>query len=162
MLYGDRLIPEHQLPPIYVPPLKKKKQSLSPKGVTNPAMYNQTSSASSVVEISPDQKKQPLKIHRREEPIFAPRSLFDRPTPAVAKLRRDYRLQKFNCRPLSMVTSPIPKAIGPGGAVTFPIVSPTPGTVAVSKSAGQAADLPDWVTTEEYSMLQVTHYYYST
>ena len=41
---------------------------------------------------------------RRDDSTFAPRSLFDRPTPQVAKLRRDFKLQKYR----GIVRSPIP------------------------------------------------------
>lgn len=35
------------------------------------------------------------KQQRKEEALYAPRSLFDRPSPALTKMRRDFKQQKF-------------------------------------------------------------------
>jgi len=111
-----------------------------------------------------------IKIHRRDEPIFAPRSLFDRPSPAVAKLRRDYKLQKMNMasqnRLYTPPMSPSPPTVLPvlgksplgAGAVTFPVSLPaSPKSLAtVPPSTPAAPDFLEWLSTEDYSLLQVS------
>jgi len=103
------------------------------------------------------------KINRRDEPIFAPRSLFDRPSPALAKMRRDYKIQKLSKPgarfPGSMGTvSPggqgSPKAIGPG-PIAFP--APTPKAHAMSYNP-PIPDLLEWSVQEDNQLLQVDLY----
>lgn len=100
----------------------------------------------------PSSKKSPSKVARRDEPIFAPRSLFDRPSPALAKLRRDYRLQKYSVRP------PVPAAVktvlGPG-SVTFPII-PSPSA---KPPPPPPADMAEWMVAEDSALLTVIYFY---
>ncbi|CAG7833591.1 unnamed protein product [Allacma fusca] len=153
-LYDYDLIPESNLPPVYQPPKKDKKpvvipvpnvkQSIIPVPVlTNLPDEEVVTPLNSTIE-----KKSP-KVPRRDEPIFAPRSLFDRPSPAMAKLRRDYRLQKYNCRPV--VTAALNKSsLGPG-AITFPIVHPT-STKAPSPPPQHES--VEWMIAEDHALLQ--------
>lgn len=50
--------------------------------------------------------RRPMKI-RKEDNYFPPRSLFDRPSPALAKLRRDLKAQRDrgNFKPLIQITT---------------------------------------------------------
>lgn len=50
--------------------------------------------------------RRPIKI-RKEDNYFPPRSLFDRPSPALAKLRRDLKAQRDrgNFKPLIQITT---------------------------------------------------------
>lgn len=51
-------------------------------------------------------RRRPIKI-RKEDNYFPPRSLFDRPSPALAKLRRDLKTQRYrgNFKPLIQITT---------------------------------------------------------
>ncbi|XP_037816114.1 helicase domino isoform X2 [Lucilia sericata] len=73
-MYDVEPIPESELPPVYVK--KEYKRSRSEAGFMI------------------DGNKRPAKI-RREEMFCAPRSLFDRPSPAIAKIRRDLKNQRY-------------------------------------------------------------------
>lgn len=66
-------MPESHLPPIYVK--REYKRSRTEAGFSGEA-------------------RRAPKI-RKEDNYFAPRSLFDRPSPALAKLRRDLKLQRY-------------------------------------------------------------------
>lgn len=50
--------------------------------------------------------RRPMKV-RKEDNYFPPRSLFDRPSPALAKLRRDLKTQRYrgNFKPLIQITT---------------------------------------------------------
>ncbi|XP_065370564.1 helicase domino [Calliphora vicina] len=73
-MYDVEPIPESELPPIFIK--KEYKRSRSEAGFMI------------------DGNKRPAKI-RREEMFCAPRSLFDRPSPAIAKIRRDLKNQRY-------------------------------------------------------------------
>lgn len=73
-MYDVEPIPESELPPVYIK--KEYKRSRSEAGFLV------------------DGNKRPTKI-RREEMFCAPRSLFDRPTPAIARIRRDLKNQRY-------------------------------------------------------------------
>ena len=150
-LYHKEIIPEAELPPVYVPPLKKK-TTVSPKATTIPG-YPPLIPSPTLMDISSDQKKLPLKPHKREEPIFAPKSLFERPNPQVNKLRRDFKLQKHN-RPAHVSTAALPpipsKPLGPE-SISFPVVSPP-----LPKGASPAGlDNPPWNVQEDNALLEV-------
>ncbi|XP_059614802.1 helicase domino isoform X2 [Phlebotomus argentipes] len=72
-LYELETMPESQLPPVYVK--KEYKRSRSEAG------------------LYVDSRRQ-VKV-RKEDTYYPPRSLFDRPSPALAKMRRDLKLQKY-------------------------------------------------------------------
>lgn len=155
-LYDYDIMMEDHLPPVYVPKYPKKPTTpVSP--VAKPSGIEKTPEpvkevTPEVVELdtdSPPTKKSP-KIGRREDPIFAPKSLFDRPAPALAKLRRDYRAQRYSCRPVSQ----IPKTtLGPG-SITFPIVAPG---AQKAPPPPAPADSPDWLIAEDHSLVQVRY-----
>lgn len=82
---------------------------------------------------------------RKEESLFAPRSLFDRPSPALAKMRRDMKLQR--CRGIMRSTSALP------GLKPSAIAKPMP----------EPENMPEWVIHEDWALLQVIllkNYYY--
>lgn len=72
-LYEPEVIPESQLPLPYVK--KDYKRSRSEAGFYLDG-------------------RRPLKV-RKEDNYYPPRSLFDRPSPAVAKIRRDLKIQRY-------------------------------------------------------------------
>ncbi|XP_013100224.2 helicase domino [Stomoxys calcitrans] len=73
-MYDIEPIPETELPPVYVK--KEYKRSRSDAGFLM------------------DGNKRPAKM-RREEMFCAPRSLFDRPSAAIARIRRDLKNQRY-------------------------------------------------------------------
>ncbi|XP_061388669.1 helicase domino [Musca vetustissima] len=73
-LYDLEPIPETELPPVYIK--KEYKRSRSDAGFLV------------------DGNKRPAKM-RREEMFCAPRSLFDRPSAAIARIRRDLKNQRY-------------------------------------------------------------------
>lgn len=81
-LYDMNVMSESQLPPIYV---KKEavKRSRHEAGLSD--------------------SRRALKIPRKDE-SFYPRSLFERPSPALVKMRRDLKLQKYR----GIIRPPIP------------------------------------------------------
>jgi len=167
-LYDYAIMNESQLPPVYVSKHPKKAPTpVSPVTKPSAAGIGAVLLGGTVGEKTAEPPKEPVaegvlmdvdadsspskkspKVARREDPIFAPKSLFDRPTPAMAKLRRDLRLQRYSCRP----PSASPKAtLGPG-SITFPIVAPaTPKT----PPPPTPSDSMDWLIAEDYSLLQV-------
>jgi len=76
---------------------------------------------------------------RKEESLYAPRSLFDRPSPALAKMRRDMKLQR--CR--GIVRSPS----------TLPGLKPP----VIAKPMPEPENVPEWVIHEDWALLQVIH-----
>lgn len=84
-MYEQELIPESELPPVYV--RKEIKRSRADAGFLIDG-------------------RRPMKI-RKEDNYFPPRSLFDRPSPALAKLRRDLKLQRYrgNFKPMIQMTT---------------------------------------------------------
>lgn len=81
-LYDQEIIPEDQLPAVYIK--KDYKRSRLEAGFFT------------------DGRRQ-IKM-RKEDHFYAPRSLFDRPAPALAKMRRDLKLQRYRgiYRPLQI------------------------------------------------------------
>lgn len=79
-LYDQDVIPESELPPVYIK--KEVKRTRADAGFFIDG-------------------RRPVKI-RKEDNYFPPRSLFDRPSPALAKLRRDLKIQRYrgNFKPL--------------------------------------------------------------
>lgn len=93
-LYDTAVMSESQLPPVYV--RKESKRS------RHDAAF-------------PDSRRA-LKVARKDDSTYAPRSLFDRPSPALVKMRRDIKLQKYR----GIVRAPVPV---PGMKVP-PVVKP--------------------------------------
>ncbi|XP_020713427.2 helicase domino isoform X2 [Ceratitis capitata] len=73
-MYEMSPIPETELPPVYIK--KDYKRSRGDAGFTL------------------DGNRRPLKM-RREDNYVAPRSIFDRPSPAIARIRRDLKNQRY-------------------------------------------------------------------
>lgn len=84
-MYEREIIPESELPPVYVK--KEIKRSRADAGFVLDG-------------------RRPVKV-RKEDTYFPPRSLFDRPTPALAKLRRDLKMQFYrgNFKPIIQMTT---------------------------------------------------------
>lgn len=80
----------------------------------------------------------PVKVRQREDTLMhAPRSLFDRPSPALIKMRQELRLQRYRglMRPAvqNMLKPQLP-------------VKPLP----------EPEHVPDWVIQEDWTILQVS------
>lgn len=96
-LYDINVMSESQLPPVYIK--KEGKRSRHEAGLID--------------------SRRALKIQRKEDSVYAPRSIFERPSPALVKMRRDLKLQKY--RGIVRPTAPIP---GMKLAVSKPTVDP--------------------------------------
>lgn len=76
---------------------------------------------------------------RKEETVYAPRSLFDRPSPALAKLRRDLKLQRFR----GIVRPPVP-------IPNLHLKTPAPPI----RPPEEAENTPEWLVHEDWILLQ--------
>ncbi|EFX80979.1 hypothetical protein DAPPUDRAFT_21484, partial [Daphnia pulex] len=114
-LYETRIMDEASLPPVYV-----RKELKRPRKES--------------VQAPPDDAKV-----RKEETVYAPRSLFDRPSPALAKLRRDLKLQKFR----GIVRPPIPL---PNLTLKTPALPIRP--------IEENENTPEWLVHEDWILLQ--------
>lgn len=87
--------------------------------------------------------RRPTKVRHKEESVFAPRSLFDRPSPALAKMRRDMKLHKIRgmVRPLSSGMS----------GLKPPLL----------KSPNEQENILEWTIHEDWSLLQSIQVYQS-
>ncbi|XP_034338376.2 helicase domino isoform X6 [Magallana gigas] len=103
-LYEPNVMPETQLPPVYI-----KKEHKKPK----------------IESITTRQKKQ-----RKEEQTRVPRSLFDRPTAQLLKIRREHKQKSGLLKPFR----PVPP----------PIVKPN----------ADSSDHPEWLIHEDWALLQ--------
>ncbi|XP_022917364.2 helicase domino isoform X2 [Onthophagus taurus] len=82
-LYDINVMSESQLPPVYVK--KDNKRNRHESGLVD--------------------SRRPFKIHRKDDTMYAPpRSLFERPSPALMKMRRDHKLQKYR----GIIRPPVP------------------------------------------------------
>jgi len=119
-LYEPTTMSEAQLPPVYVKKDRKRTRL-------------ESSSEGRV----------PIKVrsqHREDLSLLhAPRSLFDRPTPALVKMRQDLRLHKFrgSSRPNYLLTS-------------SPLVKSPPPL----KPAPDPEPVPEWLIHEDWAILQ--------
>uniref|UniRef100_A0A182PG60 Myb-like domain-containing protein n=1 Tax=Anopheles epiroticus TaxID=199890 RepID=A0A182PG60_9DIPT len=111
------IIPEAELPPVYIK--KDYKRSRSEAG------------------FYPDGRRPP-KI-RREDTYYAPRSLFDRPTPQMAKLRKEYKLQRYKG-----IIKPFP-----------PMLALKPTTIPMKPPVEPEGGLPEWTVYEDMAILNV-------
>ncbi|XP_034942058.1 helicase domino isoform X5 [Chelonus insularis] len=119
-LYENTLMTENQLPPPYVKKELKRNRTDTP---------------------STDRDgRRPAKIRHKEESVFAPRSLFDRPTPALLKMRRDMKLHKHR----GIIRPPVP----------MPGVKPTMTKVSVEQD-----HVLDWMVHEDWALLQAIQVY---
>lgn len=117
-LYENSPMTEAQLPPVYV----KKELKRSRTETTS----------------NERDGRRPAKIRHKDESVFAPRSLFDRPTPALLKARRDMKLHKH-------------RGIRP--PITITGVKPT-----VLKSI-EPEPMLDWLVHEDWALLQALQVY---
>lgn len=115
-LYDINVMTESQLPPIYI-----KKESKRIRLDTGTLLDPRRS----------------LKVHqRKDDSVYPPRSLFERPSPALVKMRRDIKLQKFR------------------GIVRPPV--PIPGIkLAISKPSIDPPIWHNWTIHEDMALLKV-------
>lgn len=76
--------------------------------------------------------------HRREDAVCAPRSLFDRPSPAVVKIRRELKLQKY--RGIVRPSISLPGGLKPALLTKPPTAEPE--------------NVPEWVVHEDWAVVQ--------
>lgn len=113
-LYDTNVMTEVQLPPVYVK--KENKRSRHEAGLVD--------------------SRRALKIHRKDESMYAPRSLFEKPSPALVKIRRDMKLQRFR------------------GIIRTPV--PMPSTkLTVSKPTSEPPCFHNWTIHEDLALLKV-------
>lgn len=158
-LYEYEAMKEEQLPPIYVPKYPKKPVTplasspvpklisvdKTPDPVAKETVLKDSPEVSEVPEGESSPQKKSPKINRREDSIFAPKSLFDKISPAFVKARREYRYSRYFSRPISQSSK---AALGPG-SITFPIVNPTAQKVPAPPAP---KDSPDWMLAEDYTL----------
>lgn len=79
---------------------------------------------------------------RREDAVHAPRSLFDRPSPAVVKIRRDLKLQKY--RGIMRPSIPLP------GLKPALLTKP---------STAEPENTPEWAVHEDWAVVQAVQHH---
>ncbi|KAK5645453.1 hypothetical protein RI129_006753 [Pyrocoelia pectoralis] len=113
-LYDMSIMTESQLPPVYIK--KDTKRSRLDAGLID--------------------SRRALKIQRKDDSVYAPRSLFERPSPALIKMRRDLKLQKYR------------------GIVRPPV--PMPGVkLSISKPSTDQPCWHNWTVHEDMALLKV-------
>ncbi|XP_046390170.1 helicase domino isoform X2 [Ischnura elegans] len=127
-LYEHTIMSESQLPTVYVKREHKRARAEASHG-------------------SEREGRRPMKV-RKEDSIFSPRSLFDRPTPAIMKMRRDLRLQKFR----GMHRSSVPVGVPVGVKQPSVVGKPVPGS---GLPPGAHDLVADWSIAEDWALLQV-------
>ncbi|KAK7077901.1 hypothetical protein SK128_004066 [Halocaridina rubra] len=120
--YDPSIMPESALPPFYI---KKENKRIRIEPGTGGI------SADGMVSLRRVTK------HRREDAVYAPRSLFDRPSPAIVKIRRDMKLQKY--RGIVRPTIPLP-GLKPSLLTKPPIAEPE--------------NAPEWIVNEDWAIVQ--------
>ncbi|NXE88902.1 EP400 protein, partial [Menura novaehollandiae] len=112
LMYDTTPIPESKLPPVYVRK-ERKRHKTDPSGESG------------------RKKKQ-----RHGETVIPPRSLFDRATPGMLKMRREGKEQKKNIllKQQTQFAKPLPTLVKP------------------ATEAGQ--DNPEWLISEDWALLQ--------
>ncbi|XP_076286564.1 domino helicase isoform X6 [Lasioglossum baleicum] len=124
-LYENTPMSEAQLPPIYIK--KEQKRSRADAGISD----------RDVVLLG----RRAVKMRHKEESVYAPRSLFDRPSPAIMKMRRDMKLHKHR----ATVRPSIP----------LPGLKPSH----MSKSSIDQEHVLDWMIHEDWALLQAIQIY---
>lgn len=79
----------------------------------------------------------PAKMRHKEESVYAPRSLFDRPSPTLMKMRRDMKLHKYRA-----IVRPPMQMLGIKTSSSHTKTIPEPD------------HSPDWMIYEDWSLLQ--------
>nr|XP_042708496.1 E1A-binding protein p400 isoform X14 [Chrysemys picta bellii] len=117
LMYDTNPIPESKLPPVYVRKERKRHKTDPSDGITFLAAGRK--------------KKQ-----RHGEAVIPPRSLFDRATPGMLKMRREGKEQKKNIllKQQTQFAKPLPTLVKPAA------------------EAGQ--DNPEWLISEDWALLQ--------
>ncbi|XP_066594642.1 helicase domino isoform X2 [Prorops nasuta] len=118
-LYDNTPMTEAQLPPIYVK--KGQKRIRSELGIAD------------------QDGRRPMKMrYKNEESVYAPQSLFDRPSPALIKMRRDMKLHKY-----------------------YGIVLPPPSIKSshTTKPMLEQEHTLDWMIHEDWAILQTIQIY---
>ncbi|XP_050722344.1 helicase domino-like [Eriocheir sinensis] len=125
--YDSGIMPESALPPVYV---KKEHKRLK----LEPGAVGGSGEGSCGL-------RRPQK-HRREDAVHAPRSLFDRPSPAVVKIRRDLKLQKY--RGIIRPSIPLP-GLKPALLTKPPTAEPE--------------NTPEWAVHEDWAVVQAVQHH---
>uniref|UniRef100_A0A0K8SA08 Helicase domino n=2 Tax=Lygus hesperus TaxID=30085 RepID=A0A0K8SA08_LYGHE len=114
LLYEQKIISADMLPPVYIKKEKKRTR----------------------VEAGLPEGRLPVKVRPRDDSLMhvAPKSLFDRPTPALIKMRQEMRYHRHRGTP-----RPVTSLVKPLMQVKIP---PEPDYV------------PDWTIQEDHSILQ--------
>ncbi|XP_015114836.1 helicase domino [Diachasma alloeum] len=121
-LYENTPIPESQLPPVYT-----KKDPKRPR-----------------VELPADRDgrdgRRPTKIRHKEDSVYAPRSLFDRPSPALIKMRRDMKLHKYR-------------------TISRPSIQLPGSRPSLSRPTTETDHVLEWMVHEDWALLQAIQVY---
>ncbi|KAG0717332.1 Helicase domino [Chionoecetes opilio] len=117
-------MPESALPPVYIKK-EHKRLKLEPGGSGEGSCG----------------LRRPQKL-RREDAVHAPRSLFDRPSPAVVKIRRDLKLQKYR----GIIRPSIP----------LPGLKPA---LLTKPPAAEPENAPEWAVHEDWAVVQAVQHH---
>lgn len=113
-LYESTPIPECDLPPVYI-----KKELKRPRVETT--TNHTTTSTTSMSASTNDRDNRKVQKRHKDDTVYAPRSLFDRPSAALVKMRRDIKFQKYrgnnnsssnNNNQRSLITLPVAGTAG--------------------------------------------------
>ncbi|XP_064459250.1 helicase domino-like isoform X2 [Ornithodoros turicata] len=127
-LYEPSVMPESSLPAVYI---KREEKRLKADHISTAASRKQKA--------------------RKEDAVHIPKSLFDRPTAAILKMRREAKMQKVK----SLIVS------GPSGTIGGSLSLPTARQAATSGFVGArpivdvCQDTPEWLIHEDWAVLQV-------
>ncbi|KAF8768478.1 Helicase domino like protein [Argiope bruennichi] len=125
--YESSLMHEARLPPVFI---KKEAKRLK---------------IDPIVSVASTRKQ---KV-RKDDMVNIPRSLFDRPSAAILKMRREVKMQKV--KGLMVGTSSLPKP----SIASFPGLKQPPLTVLNKPTMDAHQDRPDWLVQEDWAILQV-------
>ncbi|XP_064088825.1 helicase domino-like [Macrobrachium nipponense] len=120
--YDPSIMPESALPPFYI---KKEHKRIKIEPGTGALANDET------VGLRRVQK------HRREDAVYAPRSLFDRPSPAIVKIRQALKHQKY--RGIVRPSIPLP-GLKPSLLTKPPVAEPE--------------NAPEWTVNEDWAVVQ--------
>ncbi|GBM77545.1 E1A-binding protein p400 [Araneus ventricosus] len=126
--YESSLMHEARLPPVFI---KKEAKRLK---------------IDPVVSAVATTRKQKV---RKDDMVNIPRSLFDRPSAAILKMRREVKLQKV--KGLMVGASSLPKP----SIASFPGLKQPPLAVINKPTVDAHQDKPDWLVQEDWAILQV-------
>lgn len=161
LMYESQIIPESQLPPVYIPKEPKRPRIEASPVTVPPATVTPTAVAISPVS-APSRPPRPPKV-RKEEHLNVPRSLFDRPSPSLVKLRRELKTLKsrgqLNGGPDIVQLQKIVASLGPNCNLSQPptlqqqaALSKTP--FFIMHGTQQENQIP-WCINEDWILLDV-------